>query len=145
MTEVGFHHPLRGYWQTTEQPSEEILASYPDGTFVVPLRPGSDYDLIDGIWVHVGRAAPSCEEYEAAIEVHLDQVARSRQFRDGLMLASYKESTNSQWAAEAKAFVGWRDQVWTFAFREMKRIEAGEREPPTVSKFLEELPVIDWT
>ncbi len=31
----------------------ELLASYPEGTVEVPLKPGADYDLQDGEWVQV--------------------------------------------------------------------------------------------
>lgn len=53
MAEQGFFHPDRGYWQTTNEPSEEIRATYPEGTIEVPLKPGADYEWQDGEWVHV--------------------------------------------------------------------------------------------
>lgn len=50
LMEYGFFHPDRGYWQTTNQPSESVLATYPQGTVQVPIKPGADYELVDGAW-----------------------------------------------------------------------------------------------
>ena len=50
--EHGFFHPERGYWQTTGEPSAEILATYPTGTVEVPLKPGADYEWQNGEWLH---------------------------------------------------------------------------------------------
>ena len=52
MTEKGFYHPDRGYWQTMSEPSAEVLASYPEGTIEVPLQPSGEHQWIDGAWVH---------------------------------------------------------------------------------------------
>lgn len=51
--EHGFFHPDRGYWQTLNEPSAEILATYPAGTIEVPIKPGADYKWQDGSWVYV--------------------------------------------------------------------------------------------
>ena len=51
--EHGFFHPSRGYWQTTGYPPADILASYPDGTVEVPLRPSADHQWQNGAWVYV--------------------------------------------------------------------------------------------
>lgn len=51
--EIGFFHPARGYWQTTNEPPEHIRATYPDGTVEVPLKPGADYEWNGTEWVHV--------------------------------------------------------------------------------------------
>lgn len=87
---------------------------------------------------------PTVSAYEDAIQAHVDAVARSKQFRDGVTLASYAASTNQQWAAEAQAFVAWRDQVWAYAYQELARVMGGEREQPTVVEILAELPEVVW-
>ncbi|WP_319520185.1 hypothetical protein [uncultured Martelella sp.] len=51
--EKGFYHPTRGYWQTTNEPSDHIRAAYPDDTIEVPVKPGEDFELIDGAWVAI--------------------------------------------------------------------------------------------
>lgn len=51
--ERGFFHPSRGYWQTTGTPGADILATYPEGTVEVNLKPGAGFDLVAGKWVEI--------------------------------------------------------------------------------------------
>lgn len=88
--------------------------------------------------------APTVEQYQAAIERHIDAVAQSKQYSNGVALASYVNSTNPQWSAEAVAFIAWRDAVWHYAYTMLAAVQAGEHEPPALDTFIEELPVIEW-
>ena len=142
-TERGFFHSEAGYWQTTGDPSDTIRATYPEGTTEVPLKPGADYERQGGEWVYV-EPAPTVSDYENAIQAHVDDAARSKLFRDGVTLASYVSSSIPQWAAEAQAFVAWRDQVWAYAYQELARVQGGQREQPTVAEIIAELPLISW-
>jgi hypothetical protein len=83
-------------------------------------------------------------DYENAIQSLVDSTARERQFRDGVTLASYTASTKPKWAAEAQAFVAWRDNVWSYAYGELAKVQAGQRPQPTVEKFLDEIARIAW-
>ncbi len=83
-------------------------------------------------------------DYENAIQNLVDDTARERQFRDGVTLASYTASTKPKWAAEAQAFVAWRDNVWFYAYGELAKVQAGHRSQPTVEKFLDEIARIAW-
>jgi hypothetical protein len=141
--EMGFYHPEMGYWQTTGEPSSDVLKSYPKGTTTFPLKPGENYEVVNGQWV---KTAPSSttSDYENAIQALVDQTAQSRNFRDGVTLASYAASTNLDWAAEAVAFIRWRDITWAYAYQELARVLAGEREQPTVEEFLAELTEPNW-
>jgi len=87
---------------------------------------------------------PTLEDYRIAIQTHIDATARQRDYDGGVSCASYVNSTNPQWAAEAQAFVAWRDSVWSYAFQELAKVENGEREQPTIDEFLSELPQIEW-
>lgn len=49
--EKGFFHPDRGYWQTISDPSEEILATYPEGTVEIPLMPDIQHMWSGEQWV----------------------------------------------------------------------------------------------
>lgn len=142
--EIGFYHPDRGYWQTTGEPSAEILATYPEGCDEVPLKPGSDHEWDGETWGYVDPPPPSVDDYEDAIQAHVDDAARSKLFRDGVTLASYASSTNPAWASEAQAFVAWRDQVWAYAYQELAAVMSGERRQPTVAEIVGELPAISW-
>lgn len=87
---------------------------------------------------------PTLDDYRIAIQAHIDATARQRDYDSGVSCASYVNSTNPQWAAEAQAFVAWRDSVWSYAFQELAKVENGEREQPTIDEFLSELPQIEW-
>lgn len=88
--------------------------------------------------------SPAITDYENAIQNLVDSTARERQFRDGVTLASYIGSTKPKWAAEAQAFVAWRDNVWFYAYGELAKVQAGQREQPTVDQFLTEIAPIAW-
>ncbi|ADY64426.1 hypothetical protein [Agrobacterium tumefaciens] len=83
-------------------------------------------------------------DYENAIQNLVDSTAHERQFRDGVTLASYTASTKPKWAAEAQAFVAWRDNVWFYAYGELAKVQAGQRPQPTVEQFLGEIAPIAW-
>lgn len=87
---------------------------------------------------------PTITDYENAIQNLVDTTARDRQFRDGVTLASYTASTKPKWAAEAQAFVAWRDNVWFYAYGELTKVQAGQRPQPTVEQFLGEIAPIAW-
>lgn len=58
MTEIGFYHSDRGYWQATGDVPQEILDGYPEGTVEVPLmptEPGKKFSWSGTEWVE---AAP---------------------------------------------------------------------------------------
>ncbi len=79
----------------------------------------------------------------SAIERHVDSVAREREFDNAADAASYVNSTVAQWAAEAAAFVAWRDAVWIHTYAELEKVEAGQR-APTVAALTAELSSIAW-
>jgi hypothetical protein len=84
------------------------------------------------------------ESFRVAIQSHVDAQAVSRRYDSGNSLATYVYSTNAAWAAEAIAFVAWRDAVWAYAYAEMDRVLNGDREQPTIEELLEELPEMEW-
>lgn len=88
--------------------------------------------------------APTQADYVAAIAAHIEATARSRQYDSALSLSSYVASSVPRWAAEAAAFVAWRDAVWAHALATMGEVQAGGREPPTAEILIAELPVIAW-
>lgn len=87
---------------------------------------------------------PTLADYQAAIQGHVDDVARTRLYSGGNACASYAASTVPQWAAEAAAFVAWRDAVWVYAYAELGKVENGQRPQPTIPAFVDELPAINW-
>lgn len=83
-------------------------------------------------------------DYEQAIQKRVDATAAERRYSDGGSCSSYANSTNPAWAAEAQAFIAWRDAVWAHAYAEMAKVEAGERSQPSVEEFIAELPAMTW-
>ncbi|MBS0250157.1 MAG: hypothetical protein JSR78_03730 [Proteobacteria bacterium] len=48
---------------------------------------------------------PNLSDYTLAVQNVVDATARTKNYTDVVSLASYASSTNSQWAAEATAFI----------------------------------------
>lgn len=85
---------------------------------------------------------PTVEEYRAAVQAHIDAAAIARLYDNGVSLASYISSMNPVWAAEATAFVHWRDAVWDAVY-------ALWAAPPTegdlsIEALIASLPTITW-
>ena len=92
-------------------------------------------------------APPTPEEiiqaFTAAIDAHVEAQAVAWSYNSAAHLASYIASTVPQWAAEAQAFVAWRDQVWLAALALLAQVEAGEAEPPAhPADFIATLPTL---
>ena len=137
------------------------MAAYPDDTQIeVPAKAieitRQQYDdvylnrasrkLENGSFVPVAVAdpLPSVEQYRRAIQSLIDSKAVALQYDNGATLASYVNSTIEQWAAEAQAFVAWRDAVWLYALAELDKVPTAERGQPSVKDFLAELPAFEW-
>lgn len=89
-------------------------------------------------------AAPTQADYARVIQAHLDTTAQSKLYSDAVSCAAYVSSSVPQWAAEATAFVLWRDNVWAYAYNQLAAVTAGTRTQPTVSELVAELPSIVW-
>lgn len=84
------------------------------------------------------------EQYSEAVQKHIDDMARTKDYGGGFACATYTASTNAQWKAESDAFVAWRDGVWEYAYQEFAKFENGERQEVPIDDFINELPVITW-
>ena len=82
--------------------------------------------------------------FTTALRDHLDAAARSRRYDDIHTAISYRDDPNPQYAAEGQALFAWRSAVWTYAEAELAKVEAGERDIPTVEAFVAELPPMVW-
>jgi hypothetical protein len=98
----------------------------------------------DGDWQAPPPPAPIEADYTAAIVALLDVKARERRYDGALSLSTYIGSANTQWAAEAVAFVAWRDAVWIYAYSELEKVQGGLRPQPSVVDFVAELPLLTW-
>lgn len=87
---------------------------------------------------------PLIEQFRWGIQMHVDSVAYQKQYDNGISCASYVNSTNQEWAAQAQCFIAWRDAVWSYAFVELDKVQNGQRPLPSIEEFIAELPVIEW-
>lgn len=86
------------------------------------------------------------EKYRLAVKIHVDQQAQDRNYDDAVSMASYANTAepNEKWRAEAGVFVAWRSSVWEYVYAELKRVETGQKAPPTIEQLLADLPTIEW-
>ena len=115
------------------------------------LPPDEPYRCMLSDWLTAGGgiapyAAPplTIDDYRHAIQAHIDATAQAQSYDSGVTCSSYVGSTNPAWAAEAAAFVAWRDAVWTYAYSELEKVQAGQRPQPSVAAILDELPAMTW-
>jgi hypothetical protein len=112
------------------------------------------YRMIDGerVAMTAGEAAafeasrvvpPTLSDFQRAVEAHVVAVARSRGYHSDVSCASYVGSTSAAWAAEATAFVAWRDDVWEVTLAALAAWQGGGDEP-TIDGLIAELPKIRW-
>lgn len=86
-------------------------------------------------------AARTQARYTAAIYALVTRTAQDRGYNSAESLASYVASTNPDWAAEAQAFVAWRDAVWAYALGVLAEVRAGRQPLPSLEALLKAAPV----
>jgi hypothetical protein len=100
------------------------------------------------IWDGSGWAMPLSLAQELAteaIQAMLDGAAKARNYESSISLASYVNSTNTEWAAEAQGFVAWRDAVWATAYTILADVAGGIRPMPgSIDELIAELPAQSW-
>lgn len=84
------------------------------------------------------------DHYKAAFDAHLDAVAQERQYDNRLSIPTYVGSSNPVWAAEAQAYIDWRDLALGYMFQKLAAVEGGEIEAPSVSDFIAGIEPIVW-
>ena len=103
----------------------------------------------------VGIPEPTQEELEErlqatmtdAVQVALDNFAKTRGY-DGIMSAcSYSNSTDAQFKLEADYCIQLRDTTWRMGYAILAEVKAGNRPVPSVEELIAELPVCSakWT
>lgn len=122
----------RGIVKMQARPDETLVIASPDfsnpGAWSVTPRPAQEVIAI----------------YQREVEKKIEAVAADRNYSSSVSAASYVASTNEQWAAEASAFVSWRDAVWAAVFVVLSQVQAGQMQPPQISELLAGLPAIEW-
>jgi hypothetical protein len=83
-------------------------------------------------------------EYRGEIESFMNSVAYERGYQTALSCISYLNSSVDLWASEAKAFLSWRDSVWSYILGEIEKLRNGQREVISFDDFSKEFPTIGW-
>ena len=83
-------------------------------------------------------------QYTAAVQKHLDDFARTRNYDSILSAATYATSTVPKFAAEGQYAVEARDATWAKCYEVLAAVEAGSSPMPTLDELLAELPVLTW-
>lgn len=73
----------------------------------------------------------------------IEAQAKSKNYDSSLSCASYANSQNLQWKAEADAFIAWRDAVWAYAYNLFEVAQQGGN-IPSVDEVMQNLPQITW-
>lgn len=109
---------------------------------------GPGWVLVEGVLVPPAEPAPDLAQlialYQSAIQRHIDATARARDYDNGVLAASYVASTITLWAAEAQAFVAWRDAVWVHSLALLADVMGGQEAPPAVADVVAGLPLMVW-
>ncbi len=79
---------------------------------------------------------PTADALAAAVDALVEQVAQGMLYKSAAHCATYVTSTVPQWAAEAQAFIAWRDAVWVAVYS----IDP-EQPPASIVAVLAALPV----
>lgn len=96
---------------------------------------------LDAATVSAQRISSFLAEVSAALEASVDAVAVAWGYKDGATLASWAASAVKAWAADAKAFVTWRDAVWTAYLAAAADIQSGKSDlPASAADLIETLP-----
>ena len=127
---------------TFRKPEDEILfASW--NVPNVPQPTEAEIMAEEPQWVHPYAIFVAFNTFLPYIDRLLDTTALSKQYGSAVACASYVSSTNPQWAAEAQAFVSWRDAVFVYAINIQTEVMQGAP-IPTFDEFVSGLPTIVW-
>ena len=128
---------------------------------ILSLRPGAEFVLRgnDLEWRDAQQTPPSEADiaaevarqeiaeavglYRDAVDQHIEATARGRDYASSLHCVTYLHSTIAAWAAEAAAFIAWRDAVWVAVYAALDAWQAGG-EAPTIDGLIAALPPMEW-
>ena len=79
-----------------------------------------------------------------AVQKHLDDVARSKNYDGILSLCTYATSLDPIFSKEGQAGVVFRDDAWRYCYKVLGDVTLGYREMPTIEQLLLELPEMVW-
>lgn len=78
------------------------------------------------------------------VQAILDEKAKNRGYDNIAAACSYLNSTVPRFAAEAQAYLEWRDRVWVSSHQLLSEIESGAIALPEKAELASLLPAIQW-
>ena len=85
------------------------------------------------------RRAGAVAQVITAINAHVEARAQALGYNNAAACAGYRDSTVPAWAAEAQAFIAWRDAVW-LAVYQLQGDLAEDGVVPGIEAILDALP-----
>lgn len=84
------------------------------------------------------------KQFTASVQKWMDSKAQERGYDNIISACTYADSTDEKFAAEGKAAKQWRDKVWRHCYDVVAQVVSGNRDIPTISELLAELPKLEW-
>lgn len=103
----------------------------------------AEYNQRQADW-EANQAPRMIAEFTKALEDVIEAKAKERSYSSGVSCASYKNSTNTQWAAESSAFIEWRDICYEYSYDYLAKAQDGTILNPNLDDFISGLPVMEW-
>jgi len=85
------------------------------------------------------------EQYTQAIQKHLDNTARTRNYENIISACSYASGSHPKYSVEGRDCLQWREAVWDKGYEILNDVQAGRRLLPTIQEVINELPPMVWT
>lgn len=133
------------------RPGEYIMPAFStDEPPPLNMEPSqSAYRDKDNLTWEVGPTSePAFEElhaqYTEAVQMYLDDFARTRNFDNILSAATYATSTVPKFRAEGQYAVEARDLTWAKGYEILDEVMSGQRPMPDLDDVLAELPILAW-
>lgn len=82
-------------------------------------------------------------KFIAAMEGHYDAVAQAKKY-DNRLTCALRAGYAGPFQSDGIAFAQWMDACNAYGFTELAKIQAGERNAPSVEDWIAELPVAPW-
>jgi hypothetical protein len=82
----------------------------------------------------------AAKRLELALDAHIDSVAQSYRYDSIRTMVTYATSDNSQFGAEGRAAVKFRDACYVKAIEIQDAVQAGQRDIPTQAELIAEMP-----
>ena len=84
------------------------------------------------------------KQFTQSVQKWMDVKAQERGYDNIISACTYAGSTDEKFAAEGKAAKEWRDKVWRHCYDVVAQVVSGNRDIPTISELLAELPKLEW-